>query len=133
MLPNEILINIFEYCDPSCLYSLLLVSKRVKKLIKLVFGKSKILVSLEYSTKGTGFSINVFSKEYRFILKEDYILMKNKNLKTNIYVDSGKFWKTMYVDVIMKKVENLNLIRGIMEEGIENINSGCKMDINIEW
>jgi hypothetical protein len=75
---DEILINIFSFCDRSCLYPLILSSKHIGTIAKLIILSPNLIVELTLTSK-----YKTTNKEYRVISWRDYINYKRGFLYTD--------------------------------------------------
>ena len=134
-LTIDILKLIFGYCNRSCLYPLLLTSKRIGSIAGDIILPPKVLVVFKYRDSIDQFynydkingelaniDIEVSAREYRFISWKQYSKFKRLNLRCKIaeFTNGGS---TIFTDVNMKRIRDKEFIKFISRFGVKKFSS----------
>jgi hypothetical protein len=114
---DEILLLIFSFCDRSCLYPLILSTKHLGIIAKLVIPSPNVIVEVfvyfDYNSSSS-YYLNE-KNEYKYVSWRDYVLHKRGLLKSTTFTKKIKIMKTIKYDKDNLEYLDLKRYDGIID------------------
>jgi hypothetical protein len=125
---DEILINIFSFCDRSCLYPLVLSCKHIGDLAKLVIHSPNVLVKIFYDLLNEDFDAyeDRACHKFKFISWKKYINYKRRSLTHSLGYD-------LYININVIRVTDINIIKFMSIQGTKFFSSRLKINDSITY
>ena len=130
-LTTDILINIFSYCDSSCLYPLLLTSKYINSFVINHVKSPNVIVMFNYNMNDEReIEYDIDIEHFAIVSWKEYIRYKRSDIR--IYVGRNlEDEKNIYCDVTMKRIIDLELIKCIIKLSIVKLYLSVKCKHNL--